>query len=138
MKMYQIFFLVFLAAVTVVFVFAQRSDWNEDNYLIVADENGNLSSKSESYFRDKEYAVVGAVETKITELGHRFDENTRRLRETANTRWDEITGWVDTLKTRVSALESRPSGGISENQQITLKALPTESGQPMKFVVNKV
>lgn len=132
--MYKLFFLVFLAAVTVVFVFAQRSDWNENNYLIVADEHGNLSSKSEIYFRDKE----DAVESKITDLGQNVRSQTAQMRRTADTRWDEITGMVDALKTRVSGLESRPSGGISENQQITLKVLPTESGQPMKFVVNKV
>jgi len=138
MKMYKLFFLVFLAAVTVVFVFAQRSDWNENNYLIVADEHGNLSSKSEIYFRDKEDAVVDAVESKITDLGQNVRSQTAQMRRTADTRWDEITGMVDALTTRVSGLESRPSGGISENQQITLKVLPTESGQPMKFVVNKV
>jgi len=136
--MYKLFFLVFLAAVTVVFVFAQRSDWNENNYLIVADEHGNLSSKSEIYFRDKEDAVVDAVESKITDLGQNVRSQTAQMRRTADTRWDEITGMVDALTTRVSGLESRPSGGISENQQITLKVLPTESGQPMKFVVNKV
>lgn len=117
-------------AIIIIFALIQRSYWNEDNYLIVADENGNLSSKSESYFKNKEQSVVERID--------QVRRNNEVLSRLENTRWDEITGWTDSLRTRVSALESRPSGGISENQQITLKALPTEPGQTMKFVVNTV
>jgi hypothetical protein len=117
-------------AIIIIIALIQRSDWNEDNYLIVADENGNLSSKSESYFKNKEQSVVERID--------QVRRNNEELSRRGNTRWDEITGVTDTLRARISALESRPSGGISENQQITLKALPTEPGQTMKFVVNMV
>lgn len=107
-------------AIIIIFALIQRSDWNEDNYIIVADENGNLSSKSEGYFKNKEQNVVSTL---------RRDIEREVVARSSSER---------SLIARISALESRPSGGISENQQITLKALAVEPGQTMKFVVNAV
>lgn len=131
---YQLAFFAVLIAIIVIFALRQRSNWNEDNYLIMSDENGNLLSKSESYLKDKERGVLAEIE----KVQNSTIQEMNNLSQRENTRWDEVSGWVDTLRTRVSALESKPSGGISENQQITLKALPPTAGQPIKFVVNAV
>ena len=60
------YYIAALAAVAIVIVvFTQRSDWDLNRYILSADNEGNLNSVPEQYFKDQEDRIMKLVNDKL-------------------------------------------------------------------------
>ena len=65
--------------VILIVVFTQRSDWDENNFILSADNKGNLTPISEKYFEDEEKRLIKVVNTKLAEISNRVGAVANRV-----------------------------------------------------------
>lgn len=104
--------------VILIVVFAQRSDWDENRFILSADSEGNLTPISESYFDGEEKRLINVVNTKLAEISNRVGAVANRVEAVDKSLSNRINTNANNIRAEANAALQRNRVVAARAEQI--------------------